>query len=45
MSEIADPEWLGSFRDAVTTFQWGQGVYHQYEGAEVVETQAEDLQR
>merc|ERR1719158_1279922 len=44
ISEIADPDWLVKFREAVTTLQygttqWGQGYvqedYQQYEGTEV----------
>jgi hypothetical protein len=52
ISEIADPDWLVSFREAVTTLQYGahqwdsQAEYSQYgEGGEQVDSQAEDLQR
>ena len=52
ISEIADPDWLVKFREAVTTLQygatqWGQGYvqeeYKQYEGAEV--SQGDEVQR
>jgi len=51
ISEIADPEWLVKFREAVTTLQygntqWGQGYvqeeYKQYEGTEV--SQGDEVQ-
>merc|ERR1712106_827455 len=53
LSEIVDPEWQVSFREAVTTLQYGatqwgqeyeQAEYSQHEGAEVVDTQTEEQQ-
>ena len=54
ISEIPDPDWLVSFREAVTTLQYGtvqwgqgyeQGEYEQYQEGEVVGSQAEEQQR